>query len=48
MTSFAHLYNEYTTVLFKKYRSAFGFFDLGMVYDENRWGILCSSEVIQL
>ena len=33
MTSFAELYNEYTATLFKKYKSAFGFFDLGMVYD---------------
>lgn len=36
MTSFANLYNDYTTTLFKKYKSAFGFFDLGMVYDERR------------
>ena len=35
MTSFSELYNEYTATLFKKYRSAFGFFDLGMVYDKS-------------
>ncbi|MEQ6121864.1 cyclic nucleotide-binding domain-containing protein [Reichenbachiella sp. MALMAid0571] len=35
MTSFSELYNEYTSTLFKKYRSAFGFFDLGMVYDKS-------------
>jgi CRP-like cAMP-binding protein len=34
MTSFSELYNEYTSTLFKKYQSAFGFFDLCMVYDD--------------
>ncbi|MEQ9288938.1 MAG: cyclic nucleotide-binding domain-containing protein [Cyclobacteriaceae bacterium] len=36
MTSFSELYNEYTSTLFKKYKSAFGFFDLGMVYDNRQ------------
>jgi len=35
MTSFSELYNDYTSILFKKYRSSFGFFDLGMVYDKS-------------
>lgn len=35
MTSFSELYNDYTSTLFKKYRSSFGFFDLGMVYDKS-------------
>lgn len=33
MTSFAELYNEYTSNLFKIYKSTFGFFELGMVYN---------------
>ena len=36
MTAFAKVYNEYTTTLFKKYKSAFGFFDLNMVYEDQR------------
>lgn len=36
MTSFAELYNDYTSNLFKIYKSTFGFFELGMVYDGNR------------
>lgn len=33
MTSFAELYNKYTSNLFKIYKSSFGFFELGSVYD---------------
>lgn len=33
MMSFAELYNDYTDSLFKAYKSAFGFFELGMVYN---------------
>ena len=36
MTSFAEIYNGYTSELFKKYKSAFGFFDLAMVYDKHQ------------
>ncbi|MFY0654247.1 MAG: cyclic nucleotide-binding domain-containing protein [Cyclobacteriaceae bacterium] len=36
MTSFGELYNDYTSELFKKYKSEFGFFDLRMVYDQRR------------
>lgn len=32
MTVFAELYNEYTTQLFKVYKSHFGFFELSKVY----------------
>lgn len=32
MTAFAEMYNEYTTSLFKVYKSSLGFFDLNTVY----------------
>ncbi len=32
LNSLADLYNQYNVNLFKSYRSAFGFFELGMVY----------------
>ena len=32
MTAFAEVYNEYTTNLFKTYKSSLGFFDLNTVY----------------
>ena len=35
MTSFAELYNDYTANLFKIYKSSFGFFELGSVYDKS-------------
>ena len=34
MTSFAELYNIYTTNLFKAYRSNYGFFDLAQAYSK--------------
>jgi CRP/FNR family cyclic AMP-dependent transcriptional regulator len=34
MTSFAELYNDYTSNLFNIYKSSFGFFELGSVYDK--------------
>lgn len=34
MTSFSELYNDYTSNLFKIYKSSFGFFELGSVYDK--------------
>lgn len=33
MTSFAELYDEYTSALFNIYKSSFGFFELGSVYN---------------
>jgi len=34
MTSFAELYNNYTSNLFNVYKSSFGFFELGSVYNK--------------
>lgn len=34
MTSFAEVYNQYNTNIFKAYRSSFGFFDLSQAYEE--------------
>lgn len=36
MTTLAEMYNEYTEALFKLYRSSFGFFELGRIYENNR------------
>ncbi|SHJ78447.1 Cyclic nucleotide-binding domain-containing protein [Reichenbachiella agariperforans] len=35
MASMAELYNQYTSNIFKEYRSNFGFFQLSSVYDNN-------------
>ncbi|UXP30634.1 cyclic nucleotide-binding domain-containing protein [Reichenbachiella agarivorans] len=35
MYAFAELYNQYTKNVFKEYKSNFGFFQLGRVYDNN-------------
>ena len=36
MTSYAELYNDYTSNLFKIYKSSFGFFELGSVYNKTK------------